>query len=143
MKNTGKISDSSTRIPPSPTTVEKAPRYDQQMQLGAWQLWRSLPRPCKLFLVVCIIQAVVSGVFASRQLARVGCKQDFLSCLHSSLASKLIVNSLRFFLADGYIKPPGLDSHPYISYILSSVGSGCVLARKWLPAVGHHGEWGT
>ena len=72
MKNMGKISDTSSSIPPSPSLAEKPTRNDQQMQLGAWQLWRSLPRPCKLFLVVCIIQAVVSGVFACRQLARVG-----------------------------------------------------------------------
>jgi hypothetical protein len=42
-----------------------------EMQLGAWQLWRSLPRPCKLFLVVCVVQAFVAGAFAARELARV------------------------------------------------------------------------
>ncbi len=45
---------------------------DQHMQLGMWQLWRSLPRPCKLFLVVCVVQAFVSGAFAAQELAQVG-----------------------------------------------------------------------
>ena len=40
-------------------------------QLGAFELWRSLPRPCKLFLVVCIVQAFISGTFAARELVRV------------------------------------------------------------------------
>jgi hypothetical protein len=44
---------------------------NHQMQLGTWQLWRSLPRPCKLFLVVCVVQAFVAGAFAARELARV------------------------------------------------------------------------
>jgi hypothetical protein len=49
----------------------EASHRDEPMQLGAWQLWRSLPRSCKLFLIVCVVQAVTSGAFASVQLARV------------------------------------------------------------------------
>jgi len=41
------------------------------MQLGLWQLWRSLPRPCKLFLLVCLVQSTVSGAFAAVELSKV------------------------------------------------------------------------
>jgi hypothetical protein len=50
-----------------------------ESKLGSWDLWRSLPRPCKLFLVVCVIQAVTAGAFASRQLAKVRLQSSWCS----------------------------------------------------------------
>jgi len=56
-----------------------------QMQLGLWELWRSLPRPCKLFLVVSVVQAFVSGAFAAQQLAKVRSLASHLESGHASL----------------------------------------------------------
>jgi|688.fasta_scaffold1477756_1 hypothetical protein len=72
MKDIEKISKyHSKKIANSGAAMNKQNQGGHQMQLGAWQLWRSLPRPCKLFLVVCVVQAFVAGAFAARELARV------------------------------------------------------------------------
>jgi len=67
------------KIASSGAVVSKLNQSGHQMQLGAWQLWRSLPRSCKLFLVVCVIQAFVAGAFAARELARVRILVNILS----------------------------------------------------------------
>jgi len=62
--------DISDRSPPA-RPHQHAQQPTAPMQLGLWQLWRSLPRPCKLFLAVCLVQSIVSGAFASVELSRV------------------------------------------------------------------------
>lgn len=48
-----------------------AHRDGAKQQLGLGQLWRSLPKSCKIFLVVCIIQACVAGAFSVVELCKV------------------------------------------------------------------------
>ena len=62
-------------------------------RLGFWDLWRSLPKPCKLFLVLCVVQAFVIGSFATTELAKEGMKnlQDLVLLLVSSVVFLCIV----------------------------------------------------
>ena len=71
MKGINKLSDPPEKPIPGPSPRFKVSHHGDQMQLGIWQLWRSLPRPCKFFLIICVVQAVVAGAFAARELARV------------------------------------------------------------------------
>lgn len=77
---------------------EKQPLADHpnQMQLGMWQLWRSLPRPCKLFLVVSVLQAFVSGAFAVQQLAKVGSPAPIYKLAHHQIHGPLRPNLSAF-----------------------------------------------
>jgi len=51
---------------------EKNARRDGgKQQLGLGQLWRSLPKSCKIFLVVCVVQACVAGAFSVVELCKV------------------------------------------------------------------------
>lgn len=62
-------------------------------RLGFWDLWRSLPKPCKLFLALCFVQAFVIGSFASTELAKEGMRnlQDLVLLLVSSVVFLCIV----------------------------------------------------
>lgn len=62
-------------------------------RLGFWDLWRSLPKPCKLFLALCVVQAFVIGSFASTELAKEGTRnlQDLVLLLVSSVVFLCIV----------------------------------------------------
>jgi hypothetical protein len=100
----------------------------QQMQLGAWQLWRSLPRPCKLFLVVCVVQAFVAGAFAARELARVRNLVIFFLVNSFCVVGTKFPNHLVISFAAWTFQPSGSNSHPNISDILFTAGSRCFLS---------------
>jgi hypothetical protein len=66
---------------------------NREGRLGMWQLWRSLPKPCKCFLALCVLQAFVSGAFAATELSKEGMKnlQDLVLLLVSSIVFLCIV----------------------------------------------------
>ncbi|WPT13220.1 Mitogen-activated protein kinase kinase kinase 20 [Picochlorum sp. SENEW3] len=75
----------------------------KEQRLGVWQLWGSLPKPCKLFLGLCIVQACVSGAFAVTELSKEDSRnlQDLILLLVSAVMFLCIVLDA-FWLENAY-----------------------------------------
>lgn len=130
------------KIPSTPVPdgaqVDMARKTNGQ-RLGFWDLWRSLPKPCKLFLALCVVQAFVIGSFASTELAKEGMRnvQDLVLLLVSSVMFLCIVADA-FWHENAYqllvsMASGGLNLAQLIIYSVRTLSTNCiVIIRRFL-----------